>query len=75
MIESMIEIYQLQKEMSKILSEAFMKFLSVILGDFNDVYFKIISGVRLNPLLEFILIDQKDYNIVNTYANFLNAIG
>ncbi len=61
--------------MSKILSEAFIIFLSVILGDFNDVYFQIISGVRLDPLLDYILIDQKDYNIVNTYANFLNAVG
>jgi hypothetical protein len=42
-----------------------MKFLSSILYDFNEVYFDLISGVRLDTLLDFINIDNKDYKIID----------
>lgn len=72
----MVEIYQNQGEYkSKELSKEFVTFLASVLNDFPDVYFDLISGVRLDPLLEFIQIDNKDFHIVNLHAKLLNSIG
>ena len=52
-----------------------MRFLSNILYDFNEIYFENISGVRLDSLLEFINIDNKDFNIIDNYTKFIAAVG
>ena len=39
---------------SKTVAIEFMNFLSTLLLDFNDIYFEMISGVRLEPLLAFV---------------------
>ena len=76
LVEKMIDNYEEQQEYrSKILGIEFMTFLSTLLQDFEEIYFTMISGVRLDPLLEFINIDNKDCNIVNAYSKFLNSVG
>jgi hypothetical protein len=52
-----------------------MMFLSNILREYVEIYFDYISGVRLDVLLEFAKIDNKDFNIINNFAKFLNAVG
>ncbi len=82
LIETMIETYQttiLQEDgtlSSKLLAIEFLNFLSSLMLDFNDIYFDMISGVRLDPLLQFVGESNKsDFNIVQAYAKFINATG
>lgn len=52
-----------------------MQFLATMLLDFPDVYFDMISGVRLEPLLKFMNeLNKNDFNIVHAYSKFLNAV-
>lgn len=61
---------------SKLLGVEFLNFLSAIMLDFNDIYFEMISGVRLDPLLQFVGDSNKgDFNIVQAFAKFINATG
>lgn len=61
---------------SKQLAIEFMTFLSNMLVDFTDIYFDMISGVRLEPLLHFIIGSGKDdYQIITAYSKFVNSVG
>ena len=61
---------------SKTLAIEFLNFLSSMILDFNDIYFDMISGVRLDPLLQFVGESNKsDFNIVQAFSKFINAVG
>lgn len=76
LIDVMLERYEEQgTDKSKIFTIEFFAFLTGLLTDFNSIYFKYISGLRLDALLSFIDINKKDYEIVSSYAKFLNVVG
>ncbi|CDW88085.1 c2 domain-containing protein [Stylonychia lemnae] len=81
LIETMIEHYQtniLRADgtlSQKTLALEFMSFITTIQLDFNEIYFDMISGVRLDPLLAFMSqSNETDFNIVLAYSKFLNSI-
>jgi len=61
---------------SKTIAVEFLNFISTIMLDFTEIYFEMISGVRIDPILQFWNEKTKDdFDKVFAFTKFLNAVG
>merc|ERR1719329_641683 len=71
-----IEVFQEFYKESKFLSCKILTFITYMIYDISQLYFENLSGVRLEPLLEYVNHSpdsSKDSEIVACHSKFVNA--
>jgi hypothetical protein len=71
------EMFEDFKDRSRLLSLKILSFLTFIINDIQDLYFEFLSGVRLDPFLEYATSSDEnraDSEILRAHCQFVNSV-